>query len=65
MDNSTKDKKQLLAFYDFPVLHCLHIWTTHPIEWIFATVELRVARVRNCVSQKTVFVMVFKLSQKA
>ena len=32
---------ELLAFYDFPAEHWLHIRTTNPIESTFATVRLR------------------------
>ena len=31
----------LLAFYDYPAEHGLHIRTTNPIESVFATVRLR------------------------
>ena len=32
-----KDREELLAFYDFPAEHWLHIRTTNPIESTFAT----------------------------
>jgi putative transposase len=34
----TKDKEQLLAFYDFPAEHWAHLRTSNPIESTFATV---------------------------
>jgi putative transposase len=37
----TKDREQLLAFYDFPAEHWRHLRTTNPIESSFATVKLR------------------------
>ncbi|MDE3043054.1 MAG: IS256 family transposase, partial [Nitrospirota bacterium] len=46
-----KDKKALLAFYDFPAEHWHHIRTTNPIESTFATVRLRTAKTRGCVSR--------------
>src|SRR3954454_25385667 len=36
-----KDKVALLAFYDFPAEHWIHIRTTNPIESVFSTVRLR------------------------
>ena len=60
-----KDKEQMLAFYDFPAEHWQHIRTTNPIESTFATVRLRTARTRGCVSRDSILSMVFKLSQSA
>ncbi len=41
-----KDRDALLAFYDFPAEHWMHIRTTNPIESTFATVRLRHRRRR-------------------
>ncbi|MHC4397766.1 MAG: IS256 family transposase [Planctomycetota bacterium] len=60
-----KDREALLAFYDFPAAHWQHIRTTNPIESTFATVRLRTAKTRGCVSRKTILAMVFKLAQSA
>lgn len=60
-----KDRKALLAFYDFPAEHWVHIRTTNPIESTFATVRLRTKRSRNCGSRDTTLSMVFKLLQSA
>ena len=60
-----KDKESMLAFYDFPAQHWTHIRTTNPIESTFATVRLRTAKTRNCVSRATILAMVFKLVQSA
>ncbi len=57
-----KDRDALLAFYDFPAEHWLHIRTTNPIESTFATVRLRTAKTRGCLSRETAFTMVFKLT---
>jgi putative transposase len=65
MDCLAKDKDSMLAFYDYPAEHWTHIRTTNPIESTFATVRLRTAKTRNCVSRKTIFAMVFKLIQSA
>ncbi len=35
-----KDRKELLAFYDFPATHWVHIRITNPIESTFSTVSL-------------------------
>ena len=65
MDCLSKDKEQMLAFYDFPAEHWQHIRTTNPIESTFATVRLRTAKTRGCVSRDSILSMVFKLSQSA
>jgi len=65
VDCLKKDREELLAFYDFPAEHWQHIRTTNPIESTFATVRLRTAKTRGCVSRKTILAMVFKLGQSA
>lgn len=65
MDCLRKDREALLAFYDFPAEHWVHIRTTNPIESTFATVRLRTKRSRNCGSRDTTLAMVFKLLQSA
>src|SRR5437868_5877566 len=37
----TEDEEELLAFYDYPAEHWVHLRTTNPIESTFATVRLR------------------------
>lgn len=41
MQTLSKDKEEMLAFYDFPAEHWTHIRTTNPIESVFATIRLR------------------------
>ena len=65
MECLAKDRDALLAFYDFPAEHWVHIRTTNPIESTFATVRLRTKRSRNCGSRATTLAMVFKLLQSA
>lgn len=65
MDCLAKDREALLAFYDYPAKHWVHIRTTNPIESSFATVRLRTKRSRNCGSRETTLTMVFKLLQSA
>jgi len=60
-----KDQAQMLAFYDFPAEHWVHIRTSNPIESTFATVRLRTAKTRGCVSRTTILTMVFKLGLSA
>jgi transposase-like protein len=60
-----KDRDELLAFYDFPAEHWLHIRTTNPIESTFATVRLRTVRTKGSGSRTACLTMVFKLAQCA
>ena len=61
----SKDRKELLTFYNFPVEHWKHIRTTNPIESTFATVRHRTKRSIGCLARETAFVMVFKLIKTA
>ena len=65
MENLEKDRDELLAFYDFPAIHWIHLRTTNPIESTFATVRLRTKQSRSCDSRDTTLSMVFKLLQSA
>ena len=65
MENLEKDRDELLAFYDFPAAHWIHLRTTNPIESTFATVRLRTKRSRSCGNRDTTLSMVFKLLQSA
>lgn len=60
-----KDRDMLLAFYDFPAEHWSHIRTTNPVESTFATVRLRTAKIRGCVSRNTILALVFRLGLSA
>ncbi len=60
-----KDREQLLAFYDFPAEHWIHIRTSNLIESTFATVRLRTAKTRGCVSRTTILTIAFKLGMSA
>jgi putative transposase len=64
-DCLAKDRETLLAFYDFPAAHWIHIRTTNPIESTFATVRLRTDKTRGCVSKESILSFVFKLVQNA
>lgn len=65
MECLNKDREELLAFYDFPAEHWIHIRTTNPIESAFATVRLRTKKSRNCGSRESTLAMVFKLMESA
>lgn len=60
-----KDKEELLAFYDFPAEHWVHIRTTNAIESIFATVRNRTYKSKGAFSAVTILMMTFKLMQSA
>ncbi len=60
-----KDRDALLAFYDFPAEHWIQIRTTNPVESTFATVCLRTAKTRGCVSRNTILALVFRLGLSA
>src|SRR6516165_2102160 len=64
-DCLVKDREELLAFYDFPALHWLHLRTTNPIESTFATVRLRTVKTKGSGSRSACLTMVFKLMESA
>ncbi|MEU2978670.1 IS256 family transposase [Streptomyces hirsutus] len=61
----TDDEAELLAFYDFPAEHWIHLRTTNPIESTFATVRLRTKVTRGAGSLAAALAMVFKLVESA
>jgi putative transposase len=61
----TKDRADLLAFYDFPAEHWKHIRTTNPIESTFATVRHRTTKTKGCLSRKTALAMTHQLMLSA
>ena len=60
-----KDRVTLLAFFDFPAEHWVHLRTSNPIESVFATVRHRTVRTKGSLSPKTAKLMVFKLVDAA
>jgi transposase-like protein len=60
-----KDKDEMLAFYDFPAEHWVHIRTTNPIESTFASVRHRTYKSKGAFSTTTILTMVFKLCDNA
>ena len=60
-----KDRESLLAFYDFPAEHWIHIRTTNAIQSTFASVRLRTHKTKGCGSSQATVMMVFKLIESA
>jgi transposase-like protein len=61
----TDDLEELLAFYDYPAEHWIHLRTTNPIESTFATVRHRTKITRGPGSRAAGLAMAFKLIQAA
>jgi transposase-like protein len=61
----TEDLDQLLAFYDYPGEHWVHLRTTNPIESTFATVRHRTKVTKGPGSRAAGLAMAFKLIESA
>ncbi len=61
----TGDLDVLLAFYDYPAEHWIHLRTTNPIESTFATVRLRQRVTKGPGSRAAGVAMAFKLIESA
>jgi putative transposase len=61
----TDDLDVLLAFYDYPAEHWIHLRTTNPIESTFATVRLRTRVTKGPGSRAAGVAMAFKLIESA
>jgi len=59
------DVEPLLAFFDFPAEHWIHLKTTNPIESTFATVRLRTKVTKGPGSRAAGLAMAFKLIEAA
>jgi len=59
------DLDVLLAFYDYPAEHWIHLRTTNPIESTFATVRLRQRVTKGPGSRAAGIAMAFKLLESA
>jgi putative transposase len=64
-DCLSKDRAELLVFYDFPAEHWLHLRTTNAIESTFATVRLRTEKTKGTGTRSACLTMVFKLMESA
>lgn len=65
MNCLNKDRNEMLAFYEFPAEHWIHIRTTNPIESAFSTVRLRTRKARNSGSRDTTLAMIYNVLQSA
>ncbi len=61
----TDDLDVLLAFFDYPAEHWIHLRTTNPIESTFATVRLRTRVTKGPGSRAAGVAMAFKLIESA
>jgi transposase-like protein len=61
----TDDTDELLAFYDYPAGHWVHLRTTNPIESTFATVRHRTKITKGPGSRAAGLAMAFKLIESA
>ncbi len=61
----TDEIDTLLAFYDYPAEHWIHLRTTNPIESTFATVRLRQRVTKGPGSRAAGVAMAFKLIESA
>jgi transposase-like protein len=61
----TDDVEELLAFYDYPAEHWIHLRTTNPIESTFATVRHRTKVTKGPGSRAAGLAMAFKLIEAA
>ena len=61
----TDDLDVLLAFFDYPAEHWIHLRTTNPIESTFATVRLRQRVTKGPGSRAAGIAMAFKLMESA
>jgi transposase-like protein len=61
----TDDREELLAFFDYPCEHWVHLRTTNPIESTFATVRHRTKVTKGPGSRAAGLAMAFKLIESA
>lgn len=60
-----KDRRELLAFYDFPAERWRYLRTSNSIESTFATVRQRTSKTRASGSRSAMLAMVLKLALSA
>ena len=64
-DKLLKDREMLLAHFDFPAEHWIHLRTTNAIESTFATVRLRTHKTKGAGSRSAGLAMAYKLLDAA
>ena len=60
-----KDRAALLAFYEFPAEHWIHIRSSNVIESSFATIRHRTDRAKGCLTRDGMRAMIYKLGLPA
>lgn len=60
-----KDRATLLAFYEFPAEHWIHIRSSNVIESSFATIRHRTDRTKGCLTRDGMLAMIYKLGLSA
>jgi transposase-like protein len=65
VEKVVKDRDALVAFFDFPAEHWIHLKTTNPIESTFATVRLRTKVTKGPGSRAAGLAMAYKLIESA
>jgi transposase-like protein len=65
VDKVLKDRDALLAHFDFPAEHWVHLRTTNAIESTFATVRLRTNKTKGSGSRSAGLAMAYKLLEAA
>jgi transposase-like protein len=65
VDKLLKDRAALLAHFDFPADHWVHLRTTNAIESTFATVRLRTNKTKGAGSRSAGLAMAYKLLDAA
>jgi transposase-like protein len=65
VDKVLKDREALLAHFEFPVEHWVHLRTTNAIESTFATVRLRTNKTKGSGSRTAGLAMAYKLLEAA
>jgi transposase-like protein len=65
VERLVKDQDRVLAFFDFPAEHWIHLRTTNPIESTFATVKARTRKAKGAGSRKAGLAMAWKLMMAA
>ena len=61
----TKDEDALLAFYDFPAEHWVHLRTSNPVESTFSMVRHRTVKVKGAFSRASALSMLYQLGLEA
>jgi putative transposase len=64
-DCLAKDRRALLAFYDFPAEHWQHVRSTNVIESTFATIRHRSDQANGCVTRDSMLAFLYKLGMSA